>query len=154
MDRMKDQLDKSTAAAGKEAESNRKLQAELASVEKEMGESLAKANAEIQRRENTLLGLQKQNQQLENGKIELLRVAEAKDKEIAALQEKVFTLTANAEKEIKPRPFPASPNWNPPSRRRSMSFRKAWLLLGRMQTVRRRRWRSKPMPWLLRRRTS
>ena len=39
MDRMKDQLDKSTAAAGKEAEANRKLQAELASMEKEMYES-------------------------------------------------------------------------------------------------------------------
>ena len=119
-----------------------------------MGESLTKADVEIQRRENTLLGLQKQNQQLENDKIQSLRVAKAKGKEIAALQKKVFTLTTNAKKEIKPRPFLASPNWNPPSRRSSMSFRKAWLLLGRMQTVRRRRRRSKPMTWLLRRRTS
>jgi len=101
MDRMKAQLDTSTAAAGKEAEANRKLQSELASARKEMDESSTKANAEIQRRENTLLGLQKQNQQLENGKIESLRVAEAKAKEIAALQEKVSTLTTNAEKEIK-----------------------------------------------------
>ncbi len=101
-------LEQSTAAAKKEAESSKRLRSDL----KGMSESLNKADVEIKQRENalrtmesTLSELQKTNEQLKSD-IEIVHVKSQKDvaaksNEINSLKEKVTSLTAEVDKEIK-----------------------------------------------------
>lgn len=101
-------IEQSNAAAMKEAENGKRLRSDL----KAMSESLTKADDEIKQRDNSLRTkegalseLQRMNEQLK-GDIASVQVksqkdVKAKSDEINALKDKVATLTAEVDKEIK-----------------------------------------------------